>query len=161
MYVYKFNVHYSSQSCVKVVLFKVVSSTPKVSHDRLSAAPPKLTNKQTNEQKKKIIHITTSSSQICTFSSLLHIIQYFLPTLFNVDRNGSRNPFIDGFWRDLRIITINSLCLFEITLQGSSRSFRHAVSCSVLYGVMICLRYDVIIQLFFSADPTISETGTG
>ena len=59
MYVYKFNVHYSSQSCVKVILFKVVSSTPKVSHDRLSAASPKLTNKQTNEQKKKIIHITT------------------------------------------------------------------------------------------------------
>ena len=152
--------HYSSQTCVKVLLFKVVSSTPKVSHDRLSAAPPKLTNKQTNEQKKKsfTIQLGTSSSQICTFSSLLHIIQYFLPTLFNVDRKGSRNPFIDGFWRDVTIITINSLCLFEITHQGSSRSFRHAVSCSVLYGVMICLKYDVIIQLSFSAD---WETGTG
>ena len=47
---------------VKVILFKVVSSSPRVSCNRLSATPPKQTNKQTNERRseKKIIHIISN-----------------------------------------------------------------------------------------------------
>ena len=60
--------------------FHAIVFQPPLQNKQTNKQTNERTNERTSEKKKSFTLFLTSSSQICTFLSLLHIIQYFPPT---------------------------------------------------------------------------------